>query len=209
MGVDLDKWIEKVRKTEYLAEDELKALCDYVSSGFFHWWESFNGSFPSRSTVTGSTFCQTAWSCCIIGDETIWAQIKEILVEESNVQPVNSPVTVPSSQPVQRRQWHAVEHCLWTELWLGPWNLAEASHTVTLCYSEKELLPVSIVLCIEGGNVLWMTAIAHLNDAVHWRCVAISMVNTRICSNCCKLEARSLAQITSSWGISWTGATIA
>ena len=39
MGIDLDKWIEKVRKTEYLAEDELKALCDYVrqftpSSGF-------------------------------------------------------------------------------------------------------------------------------------------------------------------------------
>lgn len=31
MGVDLDKWIEKVRKTEYLAEDELKTLCDYVS----------------------------------------------------------------------------------------------------------------------------------------------------------------------------------
>ncbi len=31
MGIDLDKWIEKVRKTEYLAEDELKALCDYVS----------------------------------------------------------------------------------------------------------------------------------------------------------------------------------
>lgn len=31
MGVDLDSWIEKLKKTEYLAEDELKALCDYVS----------------------------------------------------------------------------------------------------------------------------------------------------------------------------------
>ena len=30
MGLELDKWIEKVRRTEYLAEDELKALCDYV-----------------------------------------------------------------------------------------------------------------------------------------------------------------------------------
>lgn len=49
MGVDLDKWIEKVKRCEYLAEDELKALCDYV---------------------------------------------KEILVEESNVQPVSTPVTV-------------------------------------------------------------------------------------------------------------------
>jgi serine/threonine-protein phosphatase 6 catalytic subunit len=49
MGVDLDEWIEKVRRAEYLAEDELKALCEFV---------------------------------------------KEVLVEESNVQPVNAPVTV-------------------------------------------------------------------------------------------------------------------
>lgn len=49
MGHDLDAWIEKVKACEVLAEDELKALCDYVI---------------------------------------------EILVEESNVQPVNSPVTV-------------------------------------------------------------------------------------------------------------------
>jgi hypothetical protein len=31
MGVDLDKWIEKVKRCEYLAEDELKSLCEYVS----------------------------------------------------------------------------------------------------------------------------------------------------------------------------------
>ncbi|CAI5478017.1 unnamed protein product [Closterium sp. Yama58-4] len=49
MGLDLDAWIEKVKRCEYLMEDELKQLCEYV---------------------------------------------KEILVEESNVQPVNSPVTV-------------------------------------------------------------------------------------------------------------------
>ena len=30
MGIQLDKWIEKVRRCEYLAEDELKALCEYV-----------------------------------------------------------------------------------------------------------------------------------------------------------------------------------
>ena len=30
MGVELDKWIEKVKRCEYLAEDELKALCEYV-----------------------------------------------------------------------------------------------------------------------------------------------------------------------------------
>jgi hypothetical protein len=26
-----DKWIEKVKRCEYLAEDELKSLCEYVS----------------------------------------------------------------------------------------------------------------------------------------------------------------------------------
>jgi serine/threonine-protein phosphatase 6 catalytic subunit len=45
----LDAWLEKVRKCEHLAEEELKALCELV---------------------------------------------KEILVEESNVQPVSAPVTV-------------------------------------------------------------------------------------------------------------------
>ena len=30
MGVELDTWIEKVKRCEYLAEDELKALCEYV-----------------------------------------------------------------------------------------------------------------------------------------------------------------------------------
>lgn len=49
MNLDLDRCIGKVKACEYLAEDELKQLCDFV---------------------------------------------KEILVEESNVQPVNSPVTV-------------------------------------------------------------------------------------------------------------------
>ena len=29
-GVDLDNWIEKVRRCQYLQEDELKALCEYV-----------------------------------------------------------------------------------------------------------------------------------------------------------------------------------
>lgn len=31
MGIDLDDLIEKVKKCDYLLEDELKALCDYVS----------------------------------------------------------------------------------------------------------------------------------------------------------------------------------
>jgi hypothetical protein len=32
MGLDLDNWIEKVRRCEYLLEDELKQLCEYVST---------------------------------------------------------------------------------------------------------------------------------------------------------------------------------
>lgn len=47
--MDLDKWIEKVRKVEHLEEHEMKQLCSLV---------------------------------------------KDILIEESNVQPVKSPVTV-------------------------------------------------------------------------------------------------------------------
>jgi hypothetical protein len=33
MGLDLDNWIERVKKAEYLTENELKSLCDYVSWG--------------------------------------------------------------------------------------------------------------------------------------------------------------------------------
>jgi len=49
MRFDLDEWINRVKKCEHLAEEELKALCEYV---------------------------------------------KEILIEESNVQPVCAPVCV-------------------------------------------------------------------------------------------------------------------
>jgi hypothetical protein len=30
MGLELDAWLEKIRKCEILAEEELKALCEYV-----------------------------------------------------------------------------------------------------------------------------------------------------------------------------------
>lgn len=35
--MDLDAWIEKVRKCEFLAEDELKALCEYVRRYGYLW----------------------------------------------------------------------------------------------------------------------------------------------------------------------------
>ena len=85
MGVDLDKWTEKVRGCEYLAEDELKALCEYVSK-------------PRWSCLLAPALlatCLPAWGPSREADLlVIFIQVKEILVEESNVQPVNSPVTV-------------------------------------------------------------------------------------------------------------------
>ena len=32
MGLKLDEWIEKVKRCEYLMEEDLKLLCDYVSN---------------------------------------------------------------------------------------------------------------------------------------------------------------------------------
>lgn len=86
--MDLDKWTEKVRRCEYLAEDELKALCEYVGG-------------PSHIAAL-IMMLQQPWSKSIVQEadgpttRATYLQVKEILVEESNVQPVNAPVTVRS-----------------------------------------------------------------------------------------------------------------
>ena len=67
--MDLDAWITRVQQGEYLAEDELKALCDHVRT-------------------SAQTFLRSARS------DSKPTQVKEVLVEESNVQPIQSPVTV-------------------------------------------------------------------------------------------------------------------
>lgn len=63
MGVQLDAWIEKVRRCEYLAEDELKSLCEYVSgssdSGFFKLW--------GRSALAASYCASTQMPGGILG----------------------------------------------------------------------------------------------------------------------------------------------
>ena len=86
MGVDLDKWTEKVRRCEYLAEDELKALCEYVRAASCL---DALGCMPAEALIccSGSRWPDSSGK---------YLQVKEILVEESNVQPVNAPVTVRS-----------------------------------------------------------------------------------------------------------------
>eukprot|EP00961_Rhodomonas_salina_P012061 161754-Rhodomonas_salina.2 len=86
MGADLDAWIAKVRACEYLPENDLKMLCQLVR-------------IPARSAAMCSvrvgckqffsrvsTFSQPLIELC--------EQVKDLLVEESNVQPVTAPVTV-------------------------------------------------------------------------------------------------------------------
>ena len=36
--MDLDQWLEKVKGGNYLLEDELKQLCEYVSDEAGVWW---------------------------------------------------------------------------------------------------------------------------------------------------------------------------
>lgn len=77
---DLDGWIERLRKCEHLEEDELKTLCEMVR-------QEVGGEGRARGPETRTPlFCSPCLFC--------HTQVKEILVEESNVQPVNSPVTV-------------------------------------------------------------------------------------------------------------------
>lgn len=48
--VELDLWIEKVQRAEYLAEDELKALCEYV--GFISLFGLFRIIDPYAALIT-------------------------------------------------------------------------------------------------------------------------------------------------------------
>jgi hypothetical protein len=139
MGVDLDAWIDKLKRCEYLAEDELKALCEYVSlpitTSHIVAWLQFRpcdstraGSTPTRLLLAHREFppspCQLHQFLARPSspDRFMLAcvQIKEILVEESNVQPVNSPVTV---RPV----------CLAAAMRLMPLHAITLMTTLLLC----------------------------------------------------------------------------
>ncbi|KAG8502072.1 hypothetical protein CXB51_002134 [Gossypium anomalum] len=75
--MDLDQWISKVKEGQHLLEDELQLLCEYVCLLLI--LSSF------------STFLFWGLSATRVLQ---LSKVKEILIEESNVQPVNSPVTV-------------------------------------------------------------------------------------------------------------------
>jgi len=99
--VDLDAWIDKLRKCEHLEEDELKTLCEMVrGKGRGRGRERVRRlrrrgglAFSHHTThpfIPLSLFLSLSLSLL----SSVPSQVKEILVEESNVQPVNSPVTV-------------------------------------------------------------------------------------------------------------------
>ena len=119
MGVDLDAWIDKLKRCEYLAEDELKALCEYVSLPIttsqtvaclqhMPCYSIRSGLTPARlwlcillvnNAACCCQLCPPSRGCRPERFTPACVQIKEILVEESNVQPVNSPVTVRPACP--------------------------------------------------------------------------------------------------------------
>jgi diadenosine tetraphosphatase ApaH/serine/threonine PP2A family protein phosphatase len=113
--VDLDKWIEKVKRCEYLAEDELKALCEYVSTqgasgarqpqdgGLVRALRALRGARRSNTSVHTRREAADRGASPPASEDLASTvpppaspQVKEILVEESNVQPVQAPVTVSS-----------------------------------------------------------------------------------------------------------------
>eukprot|EP00958_Prasinococcus_capsulatus_P023438 scaffold3462_cov214-Prasinococcus_capsulatus_cf.AAC.4 len=83
MGLDLDLCVEKLRRCEFLEEDQLKALCDRVRSCV----NRRRVAVPPP--VPGVAICDRRLR--VAGPAL---QVKETMLEESNVQPVYSPVTV-------------------------------------------------------------------------------------------------------------------
>jgi hypothetical protein len=91
--VDLDGWIDKLRKCEHLEEDELKTLCEMVRLSGKKRGGAVRAGAP-RPLFAHPPHFSLSLPALITPSRPVRAQVKEILVEESNVQPVNSPVTV-------------------------------------------------------------------------------------------------------------------
>ncbi|RUS23932.1 Metallo-dependent phosphatase-like protein [Jimgerdemannia flammicorona] len=67
MGASPDEWLETIKKCQYLPEQDIKKLCEMFRN--IH-------AYPIGSPLRFKS------------------QVKELLMEESNIQPVCSPVTV-------------------------------------------------------------------------------------------------------------------
>lgn len=70
---EMDGWLETAKKCKYLPEADLKKLCEFVPL-----------RFPSNLLFLSSFPVFVSLN----------QQVKELLLEESNVQPVASPVTI-------------------------------------------------------------------------------------------------------------------
>ncbi|OEL19022.1 Phytochrome-associated serine/threonine-protein phosphatase 3 [Dichanthelium oligosanthes] len=93
--MDLDLWIAKVKEGQHLAEHELQSLCEYVRpSRLSDAVLPLGFALPVTVERPGYQGSRTSASALSELNWEFGSRVKEILIEESNVQPVNSPVTV-------------------------------------------------------------------------------------------------------------------
>ncbi|KAG6404241.1 hypothetical protein SASPL_136485 [Salvia splendens] len=97
--MDLEQWIAKVKEGQHLSEDELQLLCEYVTSSSLLLSSLMSDEFENPYSKGWKALEQCTLSLFgVMSDdsdpELMNLKVKEILIEESNVQPVNSPVTV-------------------------------------------------------------------------------------------------------------------
>ena len=85
----LDEWISQIRQCQLLPENDLKNLCEYVSPTIMFLSLLCNQFFCLlRIPDSACRPCYPHLGCVAL------LQVKELLLEESTVQPVAGPVTV-------------------------------------------------------------------------------------------------------------------
>ena len=96
VGDKLDEWLAVVRQCKYLPEADLKALCETVKVGFSPFFSFFSQFFCSLVGRLSNNL--SAVGIMRIFSDFVSHFLKkkkqEFLLEESNVQPVSSPVTI-------------------------------------------------------------------------------------------------------------------
>lgn len=86
MAHEIDGWIETVRQCKYLPEEDFFKLCEMVRLALF--------LAPALGTFARCLAILPLKQLLFPQFQAYGAQVKECLLEESNVQSVSSPVTV-------------------------------------------------------------------------------------------------------------------